>query len=779
MLTDHLKRSGINVLFLNAAIFAKTVLGYPRAFASLKTFFTGGEVVNMGAIRHTLEHGGPERFFHLYGVTECTVVTSIYQVSLEDADRQTLPLGRPLSNTFWHILDESFHQVKDNEVGELFVGGESVSGGYLNDTDKSAMAFVTVHGLPGEEQQLLYRTGDLVRRDESGLVFFVCRKDSQIKIKGHRVELESIEELLMRTTPVSAAVALPIHLEHETIIVAFVIVAPETFADSHTVLRGFTENSDLPTVLRVEIVAGFPLTANGKVDRHLMTQQYTKKLMTGLVARKQHRPAVMGVREKLELIWNEILCPQKQNLAAEDDFFSLGGGSLQVSTLIYKIHRVFDLTVPYRCPYQHPTLGSLSRFIELSLHSNSANHDDERRQWITDSMLGKGLQPTAGTIRDWRASNEGRVFLSGGTGFVGSGLLKSLIQMPQVKLVICLIRANDSLSGLRRLRKAFQKYGLPEKLLDSKVEILPGDLGKHNLGLSQEDFERVASCTSGVFHVGAHVDYTMPYSKLRSPNVLGTLHMLTLSNTIRPKSFHHFSTIEAYGATQGYFRSVAQSYEDDQLDDAIETLGYEMGYTQSKWVAEKIAWNAVQNGLPVTIYRLGETICSMESGATNPDTFWDRLMKACIQMGSYPIVPRHLANFSCLDFVVSSSLQIASSIENAGHAYNLITPRIKSSLPTEEAFNILSRKLPFPLKGLSYPEWVQKVDFSVHDPLKPFIPVLEDKIHEVYTLWELEMDSPVYRTDNLDRALADHPEVYLKSATLEEMLERCLARWVS
>lgn len=373
---------------------------------------------------------------------------------------------------------------------------------------------------------------------------------------------------------------------------------------------------------------------------------------------------------------------------------------------------------------------------------------DHRNDWLADSRLAEGLVLTAvGGLPEWRSDIEGHVFMTGATGFVGAHFLCKLLKLPEVRQVAYLVRAIDAASGLLRIRESLQKYGIWEDSMSSMLMVFPGRLEDETLGLGQECFEKIADWASVVFHLGAHVNYSQPYSTHRPANVL------RLAITGRPKALHYMSSISAFGPA-GMITGVLRILKDESLLAHLNALFYDHGYAQSQWVADLTLQNTIDKGLPVAIYRLGFITGSTTTGLSNPDDFFSRLMISCLQMGCYPVLYSQRKEFATVDYVNLALLHIASSNRNLGHAFHLVPQDRSASADMIETFEMLKR-LGFPnLHGLPYDEWVRRLMKDTPKRLKPLVPMLTEKIYKDLTRWELYENMPVYETANTIRALA-------------------------
>ncbi len=195
------------------------------------------------------------------------------------------------------------------------------------------------------------------------------------------------------------------------------------------------------------------------------------------------------------------------------------------------------------------------------------------------------------------ASPPRAVLLTGATGFVGAFLLAELLRATRAD-VHCLVRAASPAAGLARLLDALAHHQLAYPDAERRVVPVVGDLGKRLFGLAPPAFDALAARIDEVYHCGAVPNWLFPYDALRGPNVVGTREALRLCATHRRKPLHHLSTLGVVLSAGDFAAPVLR--EDVDLDDCAR---HPIGYTQSKWVAEKLVQEARARGLPASIHR--------------------------------------------------------------------------------------------------------------------------------------------------------------------------------
>jgi thioester reductase-like protein len=206
------------------------------------------------------------------------------------------------------------------------------------------------------------------------------------------------------------------------------------------------------------------------------------------------------------------------------------------------------------------------------------------------------------------------VLLTGGTGFIGPFFMKSLLQQTRAKIYV-LVRSSDEDQGRQRLRAAMESMGPCSpalmQMFEARVVPICGDLGQPNLGLAQDVWDFLANEIDTIFHNGATVNYLFNYDRMREANVLGTNEVLRLAFELRPKSLNYISTTFIFG-----WAVKSELHETDGNED-MELLDF--GYSQSKWVAEKVVEDARSKGLSVRIFRPALVSPSVTGGGNNFD----------------------------------------------------------------------------------------------------------------------------------------------------------------
>jgi thioester reductase-like protein len=258
-----------------------------------------------------------------------------------------------------------------------------------------------------------------------------------------------------------------------------------------------------------------------------------------------------------------------------------------------------------------------------------------------------------------------QVLLTGGTGFIGPFLMKSLLEQTPAKIYV-LVRSSDEKQGRQRLRAAMESMGpcgagLMEMFEDRVIPIC-GDLGQPNLGLTQDVWDFLASEIDTVFHNGATVNYLFNYDRMRDANVLGTNEVVRLAFEARPKEFNYVSTTFVFGW------AVKPSLYETDMNEDMELLDF--GYSQSKWVAEQVVFDARSRGLSARVFRPALVSPSVTGGGNNFDIAV-RLVAFMVNHG-IGVDTLNQVSFVPADIVANNIVAISTTAGTANRTYHVV-----------------------------------------------------------------------------------------------------------
>jgi amino acid adenylation domain-containing protein len=355
-LKNTIKRYEISTMWMTSSLFNHMVNEDIEIFRTLRNLLVGGDVLSPHRINRV-----KRKFPHLtvingYGPTENTTFSTTFRIDKE-YDRG-IPIGKPIANSTAYIFDKAGHPVPIGVYGELVVGGDGVSRGYLNNPELTAEKFLNYRSYRTYRS---YKTGDLARWLPDGNIEFSGRLDRQVKIRGFRIELEEIESRLEKLDEVKeAAAAVKEDKTGDKYLCAYVVTAGDIeVIEMKRHLAGELPDYSIPSYfVKLEYL---PLTASGKVDMKALPDP--GEGMSGAV----YAAPRDEIEKKLVKIWSEVLGFGDKSpivIGIDDNFFELGGHSLKATILAAKIHKAFDIKIPLVEIFRTSTIKGLAAYIK-------------------------------------------------------------------------------------------------------------------------------------------------------------------------------------------------------------------------------------------------------------------------------------------------------------------------------------------------------------------------------------------------------------------------------
>lgn len=362
-----IREAGVTTVWLTAGLFHLMVDQRLQDLGSLKQLLAGGDVLSAPHVRKVLESAPTCTLINGYGPTENTTFTCCHVMRTGDSVPDSVPIGKPVSNTQVYILNEKLQPVGDGETGELCIGGDGLARGYLNAPELTTDKFIR-NPFAEEANSRLYRSGDLARVRKDGTVEFLGRMDQQVKINGYRIEPGEIETVLQQHPAVQqVAVVAQAETAGEKRLVAYVMPSSRGKVDSSE-LRDHLQKK-LPGYMvpaTFVMVQKFPLSPNGKVDRAALPAP-----QAGSPDASLEKQPLDGLEQVVAGIWRKIL--GNPNVGLDDNFFDLGGDSLSLMEAHAQLQKTvpnFDLSVVDL--FEYVTIRTLVQHLGGNGSSNEA-----------------------------------------------------------------------------------------------------------------------------------------------------------------------------------------------------------------------------------------------------------------------------------------------------------------------------------------------------------------------------------------------------------------------
>jgi thioester reductase-like protein len=633
--------------------------------SSLRVLMCAAEPVKPDTFTRFLEAFQPyglqsESFYAAYGLAENTLAVSLGGRNIVSVNKRALALGKarmttevseigaatqvvscgtPLPGLDVKIVDPEQHvALTAGHIGEIWIAGSGKCLGYWNNPELTLKQFRArlVDDSPYDDGYL--RTGDMGFFHEGEL--FVCgRIKDMIILRGQNYYPQDIENVVERASSLirnNCVAAFQIHEDSEP---ALAIVAevknPKALPDARKIAAAIRSFLNVEVAL-ISFIAprAIPRTSSGKIMRHKTKQMWLEGQFTVLSDFSREKDAgVCGSDSDIQSSFDVLKA--RYNLTGMESYNLIEAG-LDSLDLVVFMHELKELLKDKGAEMlarqvdigviQRVSVAELFRLaeqlesapkeaLEMLRHSLAAFREEQRtaeKQMMSNDTKLAFTPPAPAPLPETRELNH--ILLTGGTGFIGPFLMKSLLEQTRAKIYV-LVRSSDDVQGRQRLRAAMESMGPCGtglmQMFDSRVIPICGDLGQPNLGLAQDVWDFLANEMDAVFHNGATVNYLFNYDRMRDANVMGTNEVLRLAFEGRTKDLNYVSTTFVFGWA---VKSVL--YETDMNQD-MELLDF--GYSQTKWVAEQVVADARAQGLPVRIFRPALVSPSVTGGGNNFD----------------------------------------------------------------------------------------------------------------------------------------------------------------
>jgi thioester reductase-like protein len=660
-----------------------------------------------------------ESFYVAYGLAENTLAVSLGGRTIVSANKRALALGSarmttevseidgatqivscgtPLPGLDVKIVDPEGHfALKTGRIGEIWIAGSGKCPGYWNNSELTLKQFRArlVDDTPYDDGYL--RTGDMGFFHEGEL--FVCgRIKDMIILRGQNYYPQDIENVVERSSPLirhSCVAAFQIQEDSEP---ALAIVAevknPRALPDARKIAAAVRSYLNVEVAV-ISLIAprAIPRTSSGKIMRHKTKQMWHDgefTILSDFSREKDSGCAVSG--PEMQGPFAELKA--RYNLTGQEPYNLVEAGldSLDLVVFMHELKellkdkgaemlaRQVDIGVIQRVSVAElfGLAEQLERAPEEALvhlrHSLAAFREDQNvaeKQMMSDDRKLVFDPPLPAASPEIPVLKQ--VLLTGGTGFIGPFLIKSLLEQTRARLYV-LVRSSDEKQGMERLRAAMDSMGPRDarvmEMFEDRVIPVCGDLGQPGLGLTQDAWDFLKDEVDTIFHNGATVNYLFNYDRMREANVLGTNEVLRLAFEGRAKEFNYVSTTFIFGWA---VKSVL--FETD-MNAKMELLDF--GYSQSKWVAEQVVFDARRRGLSTRIFRPALVSPSVTGGGNNFDIAV-RLVAFMVNHG-IGVDTLNQVSFVPADIVANNIVAISATPGTANKAYHVVRDEYSNML---------------------------------------------------------------------------------------------------
>ena len=681
--------------------------------SSLRVLMCAAEPVKPDTYTRFLEAFQPyglksESFYVAYGLAENTLAVSLGGRNIVSVNKRALALGKarmttevseiggatqivscgtPLPGLDVKIVDPEGHfPLKPERIGEIWVAGSGKCQGYWNNPELTLKQFRArlVDDTPYDDGYL--RTGD-IGFIHNGELYVCGRIKDMIILRGQNYYPQDIENVVEKSSSLirhNCVAAFQVQEDSEP---ALAIVAevknPRALPEARKIAAAVRNYLNVEVAM-ISFIAprAIPRTSSGKIMRHKTKQMWLQGQFTVLSDFSREKDAGKS-HSDIHSSFAELKA--RYNLTGLESYNLVEAGldSLDLVVFMHELKellkdkgaellaRQVDIGVIQRVSVAElfGLAEQLERAPEEALihlrHSLAAFREEQcaaEKQMMSNDRKLIFEPPVPAPMPEIPMLNH--VLLTGGTGFIGPFLIKSLLEQTRAKIYV-LVRSSDEKQGRQRLRAAMESMGpcgagLME-MFEARVIPVSGDLAQPKLGLMQDVWDFLASEIDTVFHNGATVNYLFNYDLMRDANVLGTNEVVRLAFEGRPKEFNYVSTTFVFGWA---VKSVL--YETD-LNENMELLDF--GYSQSKWVAEQVVVDARNRGLSARIFRPALVSPSVTGGGNNFDIAV-RLVAFMVNHG-IGVDTLNQVSFVPADIVANNIVAISTTPGTANKTYHV------------------------------------------------------------------------------------------------------------
>lgn len=683
-------------------------------FPGLRVLMTVGESPFPDDVRH---YAAKLAYFNGYGPTENSAATTAGRLQ---ADAEHIVAGRPLANMALSIVDADGNPVPPGVAGEIHVRGIGLAVGYLNRPDLDAASFLDT------PQGRTYRTGDVGRWLRTGDLHILGRVDTQVKLRGQRVELGEIEHCLEACPDVRQAVVVVETLaDHSHRLCAFVVLSPQASEPKREqwkrLLAQRLPSYMIPaTILRVEKM---PLNAAGKVDRRALLALAGPEAgnIGAMGASSEDAASAAGPQSVIETsvaaIWGEYLPVRPRT--GEDDFFSLGGDSLKAIAVISRLRRQFECSV--NDLYEHPTLADFTGCCR-PLSAQSTTPGEERRL--------HSLPESTAALRSLRAAYAARmqndlggdllqrhayrhILLTGATGYLGSYLLREFLQDSLLTVTALVRGADDRMARIRLQEVLIHYFGETQGGIlagHERLHVLAGDLRHAALQLTPHDHHRLAESVDAVYHSAANVHHIGHYDDFHADNVVATRNLLALAagRSASPPDFHFVSTVSVAGRGASDSDSLFTEY------DPAPEIPDDNYYIRTKQEAERLVVAARGTLANTCIHRVGNIGFATDNTRLQRNIDNNAFFRHLVALLRLGVVPEDMhASISHVD-IVARAVAVLSQVRTLSNAtHHIQTGRQDRLADFIRAGDVAEARS---IRACSLAEFVQQLRLAMDEP---------------------------------------------------------------
>lgn len=614
--------------------YVSNLLDFPDAVAALRTMkslLLGGEALPAPLYQRMRELGIQARIINGYGPTETTIF-----ITCDNVTDEHITIGGPVGNTKLAIFDKFHNELPPYVPGELILCGDNVGRGYVKLEQMNKEKYTSFEGLPA------YRSGDLSRWSPDGRILFMGRMDNQVKLRGLRIELDEIENV-MNTYPG---------------MMRSLVLVKENQREGQFLCAYFTANRRVdPNALKAHIskslakymvpsvymqLDSIPMNKNGKIDKKALPEPVTESPQRELKRPKNE------MERKITAIFAKAL--GHKDMGVDEDFFESGGTSLSASK-VAMLALSMNLSIAYKDVFDYPTAEEMAKHLGSEAEAVTPEPAQPARREVHENALRHNVPENVDRIAERRPL--GRVLLAGATGFLGAHVLKKLLEREVPTVALCRAGELDQSTRLRAMMAYYFDSPLDQEIT-RLVKVYDADITSDGLEelLAAERIDTVINCAACVKHFAKD-------DIIERVNVEGVKKLIALARA-RQARLIQISTLSVAGEDVDHAIDPAFRLGENALDFGQDISNK---YVHSKFMAERAVLEAIDSGLDAKIIRVGNLMGRQSDGEFQINSVTNsfiRSLKAYRVLGCFPVSAcDQTVDFSPIDEVAECVMRLS------------------------------------------------------------------------------------------------------------------------
>lgn len=671
----YLIENKITILWLTSSLFNKMVEYNNTIFKNVRVLLVGGDVLSIKHINLVLDNNSNIVIINGYGPTENTTFSTYYKI--EGKYQHNIPIGKPISNSTCYIYDKANNLCPINVPGELYVGGDGVSKGYLNKPGLTKEKFVKKNG------QILYKTGDLVYWNSDGNIEFIGRIDTQVKIRGFRIELDEIKQKILQNKNINECVITIFEKDNNKSIICY--YTSEFNLDEKKLKITLKNKLPLYMIPNYFIkLDNIPLNVNGKLDKSKLPELKINNL--------NNNEKIDGIYYELSEAFKEVLNTDYVDI--NESFFDLGGDSLLVTSLVTKLLSK-NINIVYSDIFKYSSVKELGDMINNINTKKSISDDIVNYDYTNINKIIKN-----NFIENYNGEKQkiGNILLTGVTGFLGAHILDSFMKNESGK-IYCLVRSKNDKDAESRLKEILNfffgnKYN---NEFNNRIYIIEGDITNEKIFFDNEGASKIINNVDTVINSAAYVKHFGNLKLFNSINVQGVKNIVNFCEKYN-KMLVQISTLSISGNIIEGGQVEQKNIKTQKIFDETKLyIGQNLdnAYAYTKYMADIYILNEIyKNNLNAKIMRVGNLTGRYIDGKFQPNVeenaFANRI-RTLVKLGKIPSnLMDFYMEFTPIDFASDAIIKLSRTQKNYNifHVFNDNHAEMKFIIETLKKINI-------------------------------------------------------------------------------------------